>query len=190
VAMRCGPRTHDLAFGQTPVALLHSPGRLRPHRGGGARFRASGGTLKRRAGRGRLRPPVPPWQSRFGGGVGGQPAEGFLRRHRRPRQPARCRGRQRPRSRMSTRVGNPGLVRSVSGPWRGKKPMEGSGVGQLATVARHNGLVGGARPCSWPLAPSRRSARVTSVIRALRGVPRSFGCRAARTSALGRGCTA
>lgn len=156
------------------MALSRAPGRLRPLRGRGPQPRASDAPLKRRALEGsfgnRVCPGSPPRR-----GFGGQPSEGS-QRHLRLASPAG------PVSRASNGFGRAalarprhlaGLVRSASGPWRGTKPMEGSGVSAPATALetqrtrrRRKALKSAA---SHGL---ERSARAASVARACRGRPR------------------
>jgi hypothetical protein len=99
-------------------------------------------------------------------------------------------GASRLRPQGASRVGKPGLVRSASGPWRGTKPMEGSGVGRWQqrsdttdSSAEQGPVVGRSRRLEG-------SARATSVVRAPRRVVRGFGRWTARSSALGRGSDA
>lgn len=84
----------------------------------------------------------------------------------------RASGASRPRPVALIRVGKPGLVRSTSGPWRGTKPMEGSGVARWQrrydttdSSAEQGPVVGRSRRLEG-------SARVASVTRAHHGCPR------------------
>lgn len=149
-----GSRTHDLVFGQTLATLLRSPGRLRPHRGGGARTRAAGVALKRRGVRGRFGPGLASTAASADGSGGN-----------------RRRDSSGVRVGLDSRQGVGGVPASAGGAHPGGQARAGAehewtlegnkahgriGCRPLATAVRHNGLVGGARPCSRPLAPSRR----------------------------------
>jgi hypothetical protein len=180
------PLLSNLDSGQTP-ATPRPPRTRSGGQGLGARLRVPDGTLKRCGARIRLRPPVPDRPPRFGEAVGGESREGFsgrmmpVARHGAEggrglealRRSQACRARQ-----------SPALERSPRDLVGDTKPMEGSNVASLATVERHHGLVGGAKPCSWLLRvlSTGSPARLPRWSAAHRGVFGSFGRRTARLS--------
>jgi len=149
--------THDLASGQTRMAPSHAPERL-----AATRVWVADPGCGRRAEKARrswsLRPRGRPVdRSSQLAAKTSVPGGNRSRDPSTPSQPHPLRRvralRLRPGACPTPALGRAGAespARSArseaSGPWRGTKPMEGSGVEPLETASRHNGLVGGARP--------------------------------------------
>lgn len=100
--MHRGPRTHDLASGQTPATPPRSPGRLRPHRGGWATVPGFGRRAEKAcrsesaSAPGLVSSPLHRSHLRVGsvGALEGQSSEGSHRCSYRPQQPVLRRGRR------------------------------------------------------------------------------------------------